>query len=40
MLVTAYAGKRLGSYFWNGKISVVSDTRSNAVFGIYDVRHI
>ena len=33
-LVTAYAGDRLGNFFWNGNSSVVSDTRSDAVLGM------
>ena len=33
-LVTASAGDRLGKFFWTGNISVVSDTRSNAVLGM------
>ena len=33
-IVTAYAGDRLGEFFWNGNSSVVSDTRSGAVLGM------
>ena len=33
-LVTASAGDRLGKFFWTGNISVVSDTRSDAVLGV------
>ena len=39
-LVTAYTGKSLGSFFWTGKSSVMSDTHSDAVLCIYDVRHL
>ena len=33
-LVTVSVGERLGEFFWNGKNSVVSDTRSDAVLFI------
>ena len=33
-LVTASAGERLGKFFWTVNISVVSDTRSDAVWGM------
>ena len=39
-LVTVSFGKSLGNLFWNGKISVVLDTRYGAVLDIYDARHI
>ena len=39
-LVTASAGKRLGNFFWTGKSSVVLDTFSNSVLGMYVVRHM
>ena len=39
-LVTASAGDRLGKFFWNGNSSFVPDTRSDAVLGMYDVRHL
>ena len=39
-LVTASAVDRLGKFFWAGNSSVVLDTRSEAVFGMYDVRHL
>ena len=34
VIVTAYAGDRLGNFFWAGNSSVVSDTRSDAVLGM------
>ena len=34
VLVAAYAGDRLGNLFWTRNISVVSDTRSDAVLGM------
>ena len=33
-LVTASDGNRLGKFFWDGNISVVSDTCSNDVLGM------
>ena len=39
-LVTASYGNRLGKFFRIGNISVVSDTRSDAVLGMYDVSHL
>ena len=38
--VTASAGGSLGGFFFSGKIAVVSETHSNSVLGMYDVRHI
>ena len=40
VLVTASDGDRLGNLFWNRNSSVVSDTRSDAVLGMYGVRHL
>ena len=34
VLVTASAGDRLGKFFWDRNISVVSDTRLDAVLGM------
>ena len=39
-LVTASDEDRLGKLFWDGNSSVVLDTRSDAVLGIYDVMHL
>ena len=39
-LVTTSDTKRLGNFFWTGKISVVSDTHSDAVLSTDDVSHI
>ena len=39
-LVTTSSGDRIGKFFWNGNSSVVSDTRSNAVLGMQDYRHL
>ena len=40
LLVTAFLGERLVNFFWDGNISVVSDTCSNAILGMKDVRHL
>ena len=37
--VTASSGYRLRNLFWTGKSYVTLDTSSNAVLGMYDVRH-
>ena len=39
-LVTPSVGKRMRNFFWTGKSSVVSDKRSDAILGMYDVRHL
>ena len=39
-LFTASDGERLENLLWTWKSSVVSDTRSDAVLGMQDVRHI
>ena len=36
-LVTAFYSERLGDFFYIGNSSVLSDTRSNDVLGIYGV---
>ena len=38
--VTTSAGERIGNYFCNGSISVLSETRSYDVLSIYNLRHI
>ena len=39
-IVTVFSGKRLGNFFWTGKISIMLDTCYYAVLGIYDLRHL
>ena len=39
MCVTASVGDRIGNLFCTGNSSVVLETRSYAVLGMYDVRH-
>ena len=39
-LVTASAGNRLSKFFWTRNSSVVLDICFDAVWGIYDVRHL
>ena len=39
-LVNASADERFDVVFWTRKSSVVSDTISNAVLGMYDIRHL
>ena len=39
-LVTASAGNRLSKFFWTRNSSVVVDICFDAVWGIYDVRHL
>ena len=38
--VTTSAGERISNFFCTVKSYVVSETRSDAVFSMYDVRHI
>ena len=38
--VTASTGYRLSNFFCNENISVVSETRSDYVLGIYNVRYL
>ena len=40
MFVTAYSGESLGYFFFVGNSSVVPDTCSDVVLGVYDVRHL
>ena len=39
-LVISSAGDSLGKIFWDGNSLVVSHTCSDAVLGMYDVRHL
>ena len=39
-IVTPSSSDSIGKFFWTGNSSVVSDTRSDAVLGMYDVRHL